>query len=517
MMHKQTRSCLQAGAVLLFLLILTACSQDNTIPLNLDNAQTAAATRREGIVKPAAENIYHLFEGRQAQTIDMTSLAIRPSFHAFITYEEAIYDTMVLFEILQQVYAAYLYFGGDDVFIPVLEELIEMFSTRDMWAIGLFEMALIRALDPILNDAHLWIAGPDFGNMYGFFQVIQRDRIHFARSENGFFNPDTGQYVTEIQLYEQTFQPEEVFRLSLTNDGQFYYAPVIKLQDAPARVNGTIIYTSGDESLLPFEAASQNPRRMQAPSLTRENGIPVITIRAMGSPHMPPLSPGQISSYHCPSYARQFLYFADQLQDEPVIIVDVRSNPGGDGILGSMWLHRLLGEIVPTNFFAIMTYSEVPCAACDNEDINPYITQEEMYELEQHAINAHETYRYPTSLDERHSITFSSPRRIVQSNQMIILLTDRFTGSAPERFADQVLNVENSLIIGQHTAGVFKTTTHPGSFFLPYSGIAMGGIASGVFITPDGHLPEGIGLAPDIWTSGDALEAALAMVERYLR
>jgi C-terminal processing protease CtpA/Prc len=82
--------------------------------------------------------------------------------------------------------------------------------------------------------------------------------------------------------------------------------------------------------------------------------------------------------------------------------------------------------------------------------------------------------------------------------------------SAAEIFADKMLNLENTLIIGQNTAGFLIA---PGNvpYYLPNSGIPfVAGIEH--FMHPAGNFYEGIGIAPDVWVIGDALTAALAMV-----
>jgi len=72
-------------------------------------------------------------------------------------------------------------------------------------------------------------------------------------------------------------------------------------------------------------------------------------------------------------------------------------------------------------------------------------------------------------------------------------------------------NIENTLVIGQNTAGMLNTSGGS-ALFLPRSGqhISFGHFAH---VHPPGHLPEGIGLTPDIWVHGDALAATFAMLE----
>jgi len=104
-----------------------------------------------------------------------------------------------------------------------------------------------------------------------------------------------------------------------------------------------------------------------------------------------------------------------------------------------------------------------------------------------------------------------APVNMVSRDQILILLTDRYTMSAAESMTDMTFNLENSLIIGNRTGGVLNfDLTFPG-MTTPYAGMPFG-FGSTMFIHPEGHLLEGIGIMPDLWVIGDALEAAIALL-----
>jgi len=94
------------------------------------------------------------------------------------------------------------------------------------------------------------------------------------------------------------------------------------------------------------------------------------------------------------------------------------------------------------------------------------------------------------------------------------VLVDRFSASATEDFVVHTLAVKNTLIIGQNTAGMLLS--HGDSTrSLRYSGVTFNASGAG-FIFPYGLFTEGIGFAPDIWVTGDALAATLGMLEHHL-
>jgi len=71
-----------------------------------------------------------------------------------------------------------------------------------------------------------------------------------------------------------------------------------------------------------------------------------------------------------------------------------------------------------------------------------------------------------------------------------------------------MLNIENTLIIGHNTAGVLHTDLTYPRLVLPHSGIEFG-FGRTINIHPPGLLPEGVGIAPDIWFTGENLVSAV--------
>ena len=121
-----------------------------------------------------------------------------------------------------------------------------------------------------------------------------------------------------------------------------------------------------------------------------------------------------------------------------------------------------------------------------------------------------ETY-YPFTVISDYRYYVYTPGRVIPNSRLIILLVDRYSMSAAEMFAQQILNIENTLIIGQNTNGNLVASTGR-TLYLPNSGIPF---AAGpdLFFSTDSMWPEGVGITPDIWVIGDALAATLAMLE----
>jgi hypothetical protein len=72
------------------------------------------------------------------------------------------------------------------------------------------------------------------------------EESNFARSTRGFFNRDTGEYVAELIFGGEFLAKEYIFRLSVSQQGEFYYAPVIIRNVAATQIFLTIVYENGN-------------------------------------------------------------------------------------------------------------------------------------------------------------------------------------------------------------------------------------------------------------------------------
>ena len=491
------------------LLLVSACGRNHEgdtryAALTLEDVLAIAQYRREGVIRPGDERLAGLTEGRPRQTVNVAALLVPVEQAEIISSADAIYDIVLFFNLLREVYGAYFYFGGDEVFFPIRDQIIDTLSTQDYWEYHGFIYMLYRALAPVINDSHFRLDVWAMGNTYHFFQDISI--VPFGRSENGFYKKETGLYVEEIISEGQSLVLDEIFRLSLNNLGEFYYSPVIMLPfavNSPLTIMITVVYANGEEGGLRLTRIPATMMAQQPASLEYHDGIPVVNLgMLMGNPFA--MGEGFWADAH--EDALRFISFAYELQDEPVIIVDIRSNLGGFPQPGFMWLYQIIGEVIPINSIGVSV-----------QDVD-MLTWPDMDEEHFLYIPYDITVKYLgyEQLDELHVVAGIIPERIVPNNQLLIFLTDRWTASAGEMFADAAFNIENTLIIGQNTMGALFNNVNYMELYLPNSGLSFG-LGRTTFINPEGHLPEGIGIAPDIWVTGDALAAALTMLDKHFQ
>ena len=465
-----------------------------------------ALTRREGISRPCDSYLIPLTVGREAiisrWDIERRRETITRYMFGSVPYNAnqpmIMSDLNLFFHALSSLYAPYIYLGGDEVFLPILHNIRYILSQSMYWTPCELEEIIYTNLAPVITDIHFRLGDRRF---YGDMEIFHYD-MRFTRSTSGFICIYSELYVRELILQcfpDMSLDIQDVLRFSMDEYGrQFFYAPVIALP-APANEFPTyylqIIYEDETYRIVPMNMLGSvrsldRVRRAWDPNPTFEimQGVPVVAVGGMGCTSAPLDEGGR--------GAGQFMALTEQLRDEPVFILDLRGNRGGNLMLPSRWFRRLMRQDIPPNF--------------NHLAINNY---------ERYVAGLEGRFRPgwpdPVFFDERH-ITYAWPAcGVVSNEQLIIVLIDRFTTSSAEHMVDLAFSIENVLVVGQNTAGAAITSGGWLNTYLPWSGLRFD-FSIDMRIFPDDHFQEGIGFAPDIWVMGDALTAALNMLDNHI-
>ena len=506
-MSKTVRVAVKAVCIVLFcLLFTTSCgntdSQQLAEPLQqsltLRDLLDIAYERRQGIYPPDDERLEELTHGRVPHTINLRTehyLQLHPG-RLRISYQDAKYDAQLFFDILRQVYGGYIYFGGDNVFMPIFDGILEKLASRETWVIDHFAELLHTSLNPYIHDGHVIIGYINFMGSFQSDYSVYASHTVFDRTENGFRNRDNGLYVKDVVGYDK----DDIFRLTVSEYGELTYTAVITGQyDSGTTL--TIIYKNDESEEMPFDLLRGTRPRYQEPSLDFVDGFPIVTIDRMYFEHV---------IIEDIENANTFLSFVDELRDEPAIIIDLRGNPGGNAFLAPRWLYRLVGEHVVAN--GVQLIAEDYDFAMWRRGDSPGALQPPC------EIREREVY---TPLSDRHAILHRSDpanfNPMVSNDKIIIFLTGRHTFSAAEDFVDMAFNMENTIVIGQNTGGALFTNMCFPIRYLPNSGVVFG-LGASMRIHAEAHnFREGVGFAPDLWVphQDDALPAALALLRNH--
>jgi hypothetical protein len=228
-------------------------------------------------------------------------------------------------------------------------------------------------------------------------------------------------------------------------------------------------------------------------------GIPVIRIRSFSDHHADALN--------------QFVETANAHKGEPVIIVDIRGNGGGNEAWPISWIQRLTGRRAESVFIFSELYGKTTMAGRAN--VFAYL-----YDLypDTHSYRG-EAERF-TSIAE----TFESGARqpswvgpyypqmplIANDTTLVIVMNDRVASSG-EGLIMRASQAENVVLVGENSMGCL-TFGNAGAYQLPHSRLMVHlPINFGLYL--DMEFREEKGLAPDLWVpAADAVNYAVAAV-----
>jgi hypothetical protein len=485
--------------LLIAIIFFSACGADyasTDVPeLTLGDVLAIANERRQSVKQPDILAAQELLKGYTPEVInvgDLTGGNIKLS----LSREEAIFDAERYFSMLRHTYGGYTYFGGDEVFLPIFDDIIDALSKQEEWPTMKLVDEIHSRLSKVIFDNHLVIDMKAYAVEYDFYAW----EIPFDKNGDRFLKRESGLYVAEIEGHDL----DEVFRLAVNEEGEFFYIPVfMEPKHLSSDLCITVIYDNGDKEIVSLKKPNRRGWPLQDSMLRYKDGIPIVVLRKMYNPFVRGEITGTSSIANMED-AMRFLSFAEELKDENAIIIDIRSNQGGTGYLSNIWLYLLTGEIVPNNFLGV------------HYDINKLVDlTEALMQQEEDIINnpyydlAAEAFDQMEPFGEDHFIS-NTPDRIISNDKLIILLIDRYVYSAGEVFTDLINNMENTLVIGQNTSGTLITGGFI-TYYLPNSNVAYS-ITHSFHIFDEAYFREGVGIAPDVWVIGDASKAALAIL-----
>lgn len=188
----------------------------------------------------------------------------------------------------------------------------------------------------------------------------------------------------------------------------------------------------------------------------------------------------------------EFVRTGSDLKNAKLIIIDARSNSGGDEDFIKNWLKSYTGEepeqkTIISNWGTAM-FDRTQAYADLGEEFAAFRTGDKDYELFQ--------------------------GKLLENSTPILLLTDSMSGSAGESIVTYCRTLDNCLVIGGPTRGAQMVGNVRG-WTLPNSGIGFQFGQALHFIYSMENV-EGKGYAPDLWCNPKtSLQSVLNMVERY--
>ena len=398
---------------------------------------------------------------------------------ATLTRAEALEDVDLYFRALHYSYGAYYYFGEENFQKAENTIRAKLSSCKTITRDQLISLMYSNLL--FVRDGHFCIAGryePAYESSVQYLYYYS-DRS-FGKDANGYYLLGESEkwYYTSCGNANAEMQPY------LEKSGRVCYSLRQFCPATAAHTTDIITLTKGGEtktvSLTWSLSQSYLEDGSQVPDYhyLKSNGIALITIRRF--------------DWNYEETMDEFVRTGSDLKNAKLIIIDARSNSGGDEDFIKNWLKSYTGEepeqkTIISNWGTAM-FDRTQAYADLGEEFAAFRTGDKDYELFQGKLLANST--------------------------PILLLTDSMSGSADESIVTYCRTLDNCLVIGGPTRGA-QLVGNVRGWMLPNSAIGFQFGQALHFIYSMENV-EGKGYAPDLWCNPKtSLQSVLNMVERY--
>jgi hypothetical protein len=409
-----------------------------------------------------------------------------------ISAEEALQDVEYLFSLLSHGYSGYHYFETIGDFDAAKKGILHELETQPTWSPRDFS-ELIHEHIRFIRDGHLHIgyhryfAHKDFWYSNGFELWKTQGHYYFL----------SGNIEYKVATINGALPDGFVFP-SLTSGGLPTYI-LGMLSDFPP---DPLVLTAAGTAQRQFQVELHQSVFAPGDIFSEDtcDGIPVITIRSFLDTHTDELN--------------QFLATASTYRGEPYIIIDVRSNGGGNSNWPQQWITQFTGTCPEE----IEIITELKSKTTLMGRINLYQYLMKTYpDMDESTLQREMDVCYQEIHDLEGSApywtTFTFPSiEVIPATTTIIVLTDRGVASSGEMFLSYLRQVEHVVFVGENTAGagIFgEVTAHQ----LPNSALPVL-LGCKLFIPVDLEFTEEKGLFPDVWVPAEyALDYTVAALK----
>jgi len=401
-------------------------------------------------------------------------------------------EVELLFMALRFGYAGYQSFGGDEVFCAareaILREIAELALYYDTIPNWRYSDAIAKHLS-FVQDSHLV-----FGNRSLCEHLRFRFSPHheFTLLADGSYHDSDGRRLMAVN----NDAPSEYLKPSISEDGEIVYILGLVSSERHQAALLELQFEGGISEmawLIPADEVQYDGEK--AYELTEVEGLPMAVCRTFG------VSPE--TSEDLAAFVRD----AGALKHEDVVLLDLRSNPGG-----------------------VIQYGQEFCRRVAMTDPGPFMMTANLLtdtalvlQMNQQAQANGRSDWLARVREERDSLMDPelpgwnisvSPGTYVQDTPLILVLMNGNTASAAEALIRCLRSMHNVVLIGTNTSGALLTG-NAGLLKLPYSGLVVR-IPTMIWMDAGLRNLDGIGYFPDFWVHPNAAENAAAFVRRHV-
>ena len=375
-----------------------------------------------------------------------------------LTAQEAKEDAEAFFQLLHDFYGGYGYFGGDEAFRPVLEQMLSDLSSKTKVSSKNLQQSLETVLAPLILDGHFAINGH-------YLCASQRLNMYYV--------PDI--YLNEDQA--EAMDPLYVKR-TIGPDGALTWCFAALSSEGSGLPEQLGEYTDLDWTLA--EAAPG----MGTTVYDRQevDGLTVLVNQVLSD-----VGTEGDSWYERMDQLNEFAGSGESYRGLPTFVIDLRGNIGGQPAFTRSW------------FEGFASTAPTPCQSTliRWSPLNGFM----------------EALGYSVPEEPGEIVVEQTEGSWVNNDSVIFCLTDYATASAGEWFVGDLHTMEHVIFVGSNTCGATLMTNNQ-TYYLPNSGLPVS-FGTSLMLTPDGNQEE-IGFQPDLWVApADALEAVSRLCDYY--
>ena len=413
-----------------------------------------------------------------------------------ISTEEAIEDIEYLFYLFSHGYCGYGFFQQGGTFDAAKKGIVQELKMRSTWSPDEFSQ-LIRDNLTFIHDCHLRVGT----NAYGIHEDFWYDTTLELIKIMGNYHFISGDITYQVVSVEGEY-PDGFMFPSLNAQGDPVYRIGILSQTAPKPI---LLEVQQDGELHTLELQlHRSDFNYFSEDIFQEGtigGIPVVRIRSFSDHHV--------------EYIDQFLESAQKYRGEPILILDIRGNGGGNERWPKEWITRFTGNKPPSNRYFTEFTSKTTMMGRTNyfEYLQDLYPETYFYQTEKDRFTGQADFFEKQYMTPYWSGPFSEVPQVIPNDTTVIVVMNNKVTSAAEGFIMYLQQVENVVLVGENTGGALvfgQMTLHQ----LPHSRLSVY-LPISLNIPLDLKFREEKGFFPDLWVPAvDVVNYAVAAVRK---
>jgi len=409
-----------------------------------------------------------------------------------ISPEDATWEVDWVFRVLKYGYAGYQCFGGDEAFLAAKGRILQDLGERSSDLSTEEYESLICGHLGFIQDGHLSLGRT---RLCEFYSLFWNPKYEFRRDDAGFFIAASDGIRRAASI--EGDDPCSYLKPSISETGDIIYVPGIVRPRLDAGFTINVKYRDGHSEAIRLDPMVSTAQGGPAYELGAIDGIPLLACRSFGP------SGADLDALNA------FVDDVSRLRDERVIVLDIRSNPGGSSQYPTAWLWRLMYQLPREQQIYANLTTETAAALLDSM-LSSY-SDEAQTPKDAAAFLRHDA----SSSRPGWSNILHAAGAVVNNGPFIAVITDSYIASAAEDLVLGLRHTDNVVFIGASTRGALSTGT-VGMCWLPISRLSMR-VPVVLNRVEDMTNRDGLGLFPDFWVDpNNAVERTVRFLREHL-